>query len=142
MRHRPRRLAVVCARGAQLGRAGQRARGLDEAAYLESSLVLNAVGGDCIEQAQQELNVLTALKRLALPAELLAARPKRLRFLLKLLTYGFSEAFFRHLQAALQPGPVFQHPTVDRQAPKPTPPLLHHAFTDGLRPFASASHPA
>jgi hypothetical protein len=27
-------------------------------------------------------NVLTALKRLALPAELLAARPKRLRFLI------------------------------------------------------------
>jgi hypothetical protein len=32
-----------------------------------------------------DFNVLTAMKRLALPAELLTARPKRLRFLISTL---------------------------------------------------------
>ena len=35
-----------------------------------------------LQMAVISLNVMTALKRLALPAELLTARPKRLRFLI------------------------------------------------------------
>jgi hypothetical protein len=31
----------------------QRQRGFDEASYLESFLVLNAVGGDCLEDFDQ-----------------------------------------------------------------------------------------
>jgi hypothetical protein len=83
---------------------------LDEAEMVESFVVLNAMGRDCFDdflrlredQGLAEMlghgipspdaarlrlavltyNLLTALKRLALPAELLTARSKRLRFLI------------------------------------------------------------
>jgi hypothetical protein len=62
---------------------------------VESFRVLNALGGDCLEDftrlredanaawlglAVMTDNVLTALKRIALPEPWLRARPKRLRF--------------------------------------------------------------
>ena len=70
----------------------QRQRGLDEASYVESFLVLNALGGECLDDfarlredaglrfAVMAHNVLSGLKRIAMKPDWLRARPKRLRF--------------------------------------------------------------
>jgi len=79
-------------------RLKQRERGLEEAAYVESFLTLNAVGGVCLEDFNQlrEAADVTQMAGYPMPSaeaprkflyrfheeELVAARPKRLRFLI------------------------------------------------------------